>query len=70
MMTIDKQKVRTRLEAKRTELQYEIAEIAFEEAFSVKQIKEWRIREKPHRLFKKSNWMSQFSRTSGICSLT
>jgi DnaK suppressor protein len=37
LMTIDAQKVRTRLEAKRTELQYEIAELTFEEASSGKQ---------------------------------
>ena len=34
MITIDTQKVRTRLEAKRTELQHEIAGLTFEEASS------------------------------------
>ena len=34
MMTIDTQKVRARLEAKRTELQHEIAGLTFEEASS------------------------------------
>ena len=34
MMTIDTQKVRTRLETKRTELQHEIAGLTFEEASS------------------------------------
>jgi len=35
MMTIDTQKVRARLETKRTELQHEIAGLTFEEASSV-----------------------------------